>query len=167
MLFTTKFNVSKKYIILLSLFSSIMTFAQINTQKSKTMNDIIKFNEVSQFGYSEYVEIDLGTSKMLILSGQLALDAYGNTVGLGNFEQQAEYIFSSIKKILEKAGGSTHDIVKLNNYFTDISNLPLYRIIRNKYINTVKPPAQTSVEVKQLFRKDVLLEVEITAIIKK
>jgi enamine deaminase RidA (YjgF/YER057c/UK114 family) len=128
---------------------------------------MIKFNEVSRFGYSEYVEIDLGAAKMLVLSGQLALNADGNTVGLGNFEQQTEYIFSAIKRILEKAGGSTKDIVKLNNYFIDISNLPLYRTIRNKYINIANPPAQTSVEVKQLFRKDVLLEVEITAVIKK
>jgi 2-iminobutanoate/2-iminopropanoate deaminase len=137
------------------------------TQKSKTNNDMIKFNEVSQFGYSEYVEIDLGAAKMVILSGQLALNADGNTVGLGNFEQQAEYIFSAIRRILEKVGGSTNDIIKLNNYFTDISNLPLYRTIRNKYINTANPPAQTSVEVTQLFRKDVLLEVEVTAVIKK
>lgn len=125
----------------------------------------LKFNDISPFGYSEYIEIDLGTAKMLVFSGQLALDAKGNTVGLGNFEQQAEYIFSSIKKTLEKAGGSMKNIVKLNNYFVDITNLPLYRAIRNKYIDTTQPPAQTSVEVKQLFSKEVLLEVELTAII--
>lgn len=53
----------------------------------------LKFNDISRYGYSEYVEIDLGTAKMLVFSGQLALDAEGNTIGLGNFEQQAEYIF--------------------------------------------------------------------------
>lgn len=58
------------------------------------------------------------------------------------------------------------NIIKLNNYFTDISNLPIFRTIRNKYIDTLQPPAQTSVEVKQLFRADVMLEIEITAIIK-
>ena len=125
----------------------------------------IRYNDISSFGYSQYVEIDLGTSKMLILSGQLALDAEGNTVGLNNFEHQAEFIFSTIEKILRRAGGDMGNIVKLNNYFSDISNLPKYRTIRNRYIDTTKPPAQTSVEVKQLFRKDVMLEVEVTAVI--
>lgn len=125
----------------------------------------LQFHDISPFGYSEYVDIDLGTAKMLVFSGQLALDVKGNTVGLGNFEQQAEFIFSSIKKTLEKAGGSMKNIIKLNNYFVDIANLPLYRTIRNKYIDTTQPPAQTSVEVKQLFSKEVLLEVELTAVI--
>lgn len=125
----------------------------------------LQFHDISPFGYSEYVEIDLGVAKMLVFSGQLALDAKGNIVGLGNFEQQTEFIFSSIKKTLEKAGGSMKNIIKLNNYFVDIVNLPLYRTIRNKYIDTTQPPAQTSVEVKQLFSKEVLLEVELTAVI--
>lgn len=125
----------------------------------------LKFNDISAFGYSEYVEIDLGMAKMLVFSGQLALDSAGNIVGVGNFEQQAEFIFSSIKKTLERAGGSIKNIIKLNNYFVDISNLPLFRTIRNKYIDMAQPPAQTSIEVKQLFSKDVLLEVELTAII--
>ncbi|WP_228455339.1 RidA family protein [Chryseobacterium sp. Tr-659] len=140
-----------------------------NAQANKitpNKNIMVKHNEISQFGYSEYVEINLGTAKMLVFSGQLALDANGNTVGLGNFEQQAEYIFSNIQKKLAKAGGSMKNIIKLNNYFTDISHLPTFRTIRNKYINTAQPPAQTSVEVKQLFRPDVLLEIEVTAVIK-
>ncbi|OPC66672.1 endoribonuclease L-PSP [Elizabethkingia bruuniana] len=127
---------------------------------------MVRHHEISQFGYSEYVEIDLGTAKMLVFSGQLALDSNGNTVGVGNFEQQAEHIFSTIQKKLEQEGGSMKNIVKLNNYFTDISNLPAFRTIRNKYIDTAQPPAQTSVEVKQLFRKDVMLEVEFAAVIK-
>ncbi|NIG54555.1 RidA family protein [Chitinophaga sp. Cy-1792] len=127
---------------------------------------MIKHNEISQFGYSEYVEIDLGTAKMLFFSGQLALDPDGNTVGVGDFELQTEYIFSNIQQKLQTAGGNMKDIIKLNNYFTDISNLPSFRLIRNRYIDTTRPPVQTSVEVKQLFRADVLLEIEVTAVIK-
>lgn len=143
----------------------LVNTAIVNAQNSNK-NNMVKHHEISQFGYSEYVEIDLGTAKMLVFSGQLALDSDGNTVGVGNFEQQAAYIFSTIQKKLEKAGGSMKNIVKLNNYFTDISNLPAFRTIRNKYIDTTQPPAQTSVEVKQLFRADVMLEVELTAVIK-
>lgn len=155
------------YIIILILAFANTVSANAQTTKHKSnKNTMVKHHEISQFGYSEYVEIDLGTAKMLVFSGQLSLDSDGNTVGIGNFEQQAEYIFSTIKKKLEKAGGSMKDIIKLNNYFTDISNLPAFRTIRNKCIDTRQPPAQTSVEVKQLFRADVMLEVEFTAVIK-
>jgi 2-iminobutanoate/2-iminopropanoate deaminase len=152
-------------ILILSIGNAVAANAQI-TKQTSNKNSMVKHHGISQFGYSECVEIDLGTAKMLVFSGQLALDRNGNTVGVGNFEQQAEYIFSAIQKKLEKTGGSMKDIVKLNNYFTDISNLPAFRTIRNKYIDTTQPPAQTSVEVKQLFREDVMLEVELTAVIK-
>ncbi|HWW42175.1 RidA family protein [Pedobacter sp.] len=151
-------------ILILASVNAIAADAQ-TTKQTSNKNNMVKHHEISQFGYSEYVEIDLGTAKMLVFSGQLALDNDGNTVGAGNFEQQAEYIFSSIQKKLEKAGGSLKNIIKLNNYFTDISNLPAFRTIRNKYIDTTQPPAQTSVEVKQLFRADVMLEVEFMAVI--
>lgn len=152
-------------ILVLAFINPIITNSQTTKETSKK-NNMIKHHEISQFGYSEYVEIDLGNARMLIFSGQLALDKNGNTVGIGNFEQQAEYIFKNIQKKLENAGGSIKNIVKLNNYFTDISNLPAFRTIRNRYIDTTQPPAQTSVEVKQLFRADVMLEVEFTAVIK-
>lgn len=155
----------RKILLILVLGTSVVTNAQI-TKTSSNKNNMVKHHEISPFGYSEYVEIDLGIAKMLVFSGQLALNSNGNTVGVGNFEQQAEYIFSTIQKKLEQAGGSMKNIIKLNNYFTDISNLPAFRTIRNKYIDTAQPPAQTSVEVKQLFRKDVMLGVEFTAVIK-
>lgn len=65
------------------------------TKQTSNKNNMVKHHEISPFGYSEYVEIDLGTAKMLVFSGQLALDSDGNTVGVGNFEQQAAYIFSA------------------------------------------------------------------------
>lgn len=128
---------------------------------------MLKFNDITPIGYAQYVEIDLGIAKMIILSGQVAVDMEGNTLGKENFEQQTECIFTTIKKILEKAGGNMDNIVKLNNYLTDISNLPLFRNVRDRHINTAHPPASTAVEVSRLFRDDILLEIEATAIIDK
>src|SRR5262245_56173955 len=127
---------------------------------------MLKFNDIAS-GYAQYVEIDLGTAKMVIISGQVPIDAEGNTVGVGNFEQQTEFVFSSIKKILEKAGGRFENVAKLTNYLTDISNLPVFRQVRDRYVNSVQPPASSSVEVSGLARKDLLVEVEVTAVINK
>ena len=127
---------------------------------------MVKFKDISA-GYSKYVEVDLGDSKMIILSGQVAFDANGNTVGKDNFEQQAEHIFQSIKSIVEKAGGSMENVIKLTNYLTDVSNLPVFKKVRDRYINTAQPPASTTMEVSKFVKDDLLLEVEVTAIISK
>ena len=128
---------------------------------------MISFNDITPVGYAQYVQIDLGPVIMVIMSGQVAIDKEGNIVGRGNFALQAELIFSSIKNIVEKAGGGMDNIVKLNNYLTDMSNLPLFKNVRDKYVNTAQPPASTTVEVSRFIREDLLLEIEAVAIINK
>lgn len=128
---------------------------------------MISFNDIMPVGYAQYVEIDSGSARMVVMSGQVAIDAEGNIIGKGDFEQQAEFIFSSIKKIVEKAGGSIDNVIKLNNYLIDISNLSLFKKVRDKYVNTSHPPASTTVEVSRFIREDLLLEIEAVAIIDK
>jgi reactive intermediate/imine deaminase len=118
-------------------------------------------------GYSHAAEIDLGKSKMLILSGQVALDAEGKIVGENNFEQQTEQVFKNIKAIVEDSGGTMNDLVKITIYLRDISTIVKFREIRNKYLNVNNPPASTLVEISDLARDEFLLEVEATAVILK
>ena len=118
-------------------------------------------------GYSHAAEIDLGKSKMLIISGQVALDAAGKVVGEHDFEQQAEQVFKNIKSIVENSGGSMNDVVKFTFYLRDVSNIGKVRLVRDRFINTANPPASTLVEVSDLFRDEFLLEVEATAVIPK
>lgn len=127
---------------------------------------MVKFNDIGG-GYSKYVEIDLGTAKMIVMSGHVAMDGEGKNVGEGNMEQQAEFIFSAIKSIVEKAGGSMANIIKLTNYLTDIAQLPEFKTVRDKYVNTAQPPASTTLEVSGFVRKEWLLEVEAMAVISK
>lgn len=49
---------------------------------------------------------------------------------------------------------------------TDISKAPDFRKVRDKYVNLQNPPVSSLVEVSRLFRDDVLIEVEATAVIK-
>lgn len=118
-------------------------------------------------GYSHAAEIDLGKSKMLIISGQVALDAEGKVVGLNNFDQQADQVFKNIKAIVESSGGTMNDVVKLTFYLRDVSNIVKVREVRDRYVNTASPPASTLVEVSDLFRDEFLLEIEATAVISK
>ena len=118
-------------------------------------------------GYSHAAEIDLGKSKMLIISGQVAMDAEGRVVGMNNFEQQADQVFKNIKTIVESSGGTMNDVVKLTFYLRDVSNIVKVREVRDRYVNTASPPASTLVEVSDLFRDEFLLEIEATAVITK
>ncbi len=148
-----------------NLFTLVLITASIHCYAQN--NSITKFMEVSPSGYSQYVEIDLGNATMILISGQVPLDAQGNTVGKGDLAKQIEQTFINIKNIVEKAGGTMDDIVKLNNYLLDLSQIQLLREIRSKYINTKNPPASTAVQVSRLFREDILVEIEATVVIPK
>jgi 2-iminobutanoate/2-iminopropanoate deaminase len=116
-------------------------------------------------GYSHAVLIPMGDSKMILLSGQVPLDKNGNLVGAGDFAKQVEQVFQNIKNALSELGASMNDIVKTNYYVTDLKQVPTIRTIRNKFINVDQPPASTLVGVTGLFRDDIMIEVEVTAIV--
>lgn len=118
-------------------------------------------------GYSHAAVIDLGNCKMVILSGQVALDPKGNLIGKDDIVKQTMQIFQNIRNIVEAAGGNMNHLVKLGYFTTDLSNLQAIRNIRDQFINTKTPPASTLVQVSKLFRDDLLIEIEATAIIPK
>jgi enamine deaminase RidA (YjgF/YER057c/UK114 family) len=45
----------------------------------------------------------------------------------------------------------------------DATQLPAVREVRDEFINTHQPPASTAVEVRRLFRDDLLIEVDAVA----
>lgn len=154
----------KKIVVLVFTSMFLFSFSQ------STMNHIEYKNTEKVFtikGLSQSVSIDCGTSNMILLSGQVPLDAKGNLVGIDNVEKQTEQIFKNIEIILKEYGGTGKDIIRLGIFITDISKTPDFRKVRDLYINLQNPPVSSLVEVSKLFRDDVLIEVEATAIIKK
>jgi enamine deaminase RidA (YjgF/YER057c/UK114 family) len=151
-------------IFLLVLFTSTVMWAQEDTSRVRFMNPT---SVSSPRGYSHASIVDLGNSKMIILSGQVPLDRQGNLIGKGDFRKQAEQVFRNIKSIVTEAGGTMDHIVKLGIFLVDAGEIQTLREVRDTVINLKNPPASTLVEVKGLFRPDVLIEIEATAIIPK
>jgi enamine deaminase RidA (YjgF/YER057c/UK114 family) len=118
-------------------------------------------------GYSQVARIDLGNSVMLLISGQVPLDKQGNLIGMDDFARQTEQVFTNIKNIIEEAGGTMNHLAKLSYFIKDVSKIQLLRDIRDKFIYTQTPPASTLVEVSKLYRDDVMIEIEATAVIPK
>jgi reactive intermediate/imine deaminase len=114
------------------------------------------------FGYSHVVDAPAG--RVVYLSGQVPLDATGRLVGEGDFAAQVRQVFENLTAALEAADSSWNDVVKLNYFVRDVSQVASLRTIRDEYVNVDQPPASTLVEVSRLFRDDVLVEIEAVAI---
>lgn len=152
----------KKILALACTVTFLFSFSQ------KTMNPVEYKSSPKVFnikGLSQSVSIDCGNSKMILLSGQVPLNSEGNLVG-NTIEEQAHQVFKNIENILKEYGGTGKDIIKLGIFTTDIKKTPDFRKVRDLYINLQNPPVSTLVEVNRLFRDDVLIEVEATAVIK-
>ena len=114
-------------------------------------------------GYTHVVEA--GKGRTIYISGQVALDRSGNVVGRGDFRAQTEQVFENIKAGLEAVGASFKDVVKINIYVTDISQLPVFREVRDKYTDKENPPASSMVEIRRLVREEFLVEIDATAVL--
>jgi enamine deaminase RidA (YjgF/YER057c/UK114 family) len=101
----------------------------------------------------------------LYVAGQVALDSAGRVVLAGDFRAQAVQVFENLRRALAAGGSTFRDVVKLNYYVVDAAQVPVLREVRDRYVNTAAPPASTLVEVRRLFRDDMLLEVEAVAIV--
>ena len=55
------------------------------------------------------------------ISGMTAHDLAGNVVGDGSMYDQSRRTFEKIKHLVEAAGGTMNDIIKVNIYVTDIT----------------------------------------------
>lgn len=114
-------------------------------------------------GYSQAVEVRRG--RIIYVAGQVALDQSGKVVGEGDMRAQAQQTFENLRNALEASGATFENVVKLNYYFSDITQLAVVREVRDKFINAANPPASTAVEVKRLFREPFLIEVEAVAVV--
>lgn len=114
-------------------------------------------------GYSHVAEASGG--KTIYISGQVALDQDRSLVGANDLRAQTQQVFTNLKIALEAAGADFSHVVKLNFFLLDISQLPVIREVRDQFVNTQGPPASSAVEVRRLFRDDLLIEVDAIAVV--
>jgi len=101
---------------------------------------------------------------ILFVSGQVPLDDDGDLVAPGDFDGQARRTFENLGRVLDEAGGTFGDIVKVTVYLTDMARLPDYGRIKAEYIRG-RPPASTAVGVTALAIPGLMIEVEATAVL--
>ena len=108
------------------------------------------------------------TGNLVFLSGQVPFDGDGNVVGVGDLRQQTRQVFENIKGILQEAGSTFQDVVKMTTFFTvditDHDKVSDYFEVRREYFGDHKP-CSTGVQVSALVDPDLMLEVEVIALL--
>jgi enamine deaminase RidA (YjgF/YER057c/UK114 family) len=102
--------------------------------------------------------------RLIFISGQLARDASGTVVGVGDMAAQIEQVGRNIEASLAAAGASLSDLVRTTTYTTDIEEYFRHVEVRMRYFGAGMPTS-TTVEVRRLSHSDFLVEVEALAII--
>ena len=102
--------------------------------------------------------------RVICLSGQLAWDKDGNTVGPGDMRAQFRQVGENIKAALAAAGAGLEHIVKTNTYVTDMDAFFTCVDIRGEYFGPGFPTS-TTVEVSRLADPDAMIEIEAIAVV--
>jgi 2-iminobutanoate/2-iminopropanoate deaminase len=96
-------------------------------------------------------------------SGQIPLTAEGELV-TGDISEQTHQVFKNLKAVLEEAGASLETVVKATAFLKDMNSFADFNDVYGQYFAEHKP-ARSCVEVARL-PKDVLIEIEVIALIK-
>lgn len=105
----------------------------------------------------------LKVGNQVYISGMTARQSDGETV-LGQEYEQSQVIFQKIKDLIEAAGGSLNNIIKMTIFVTNIANNAAVWKARKEFFEG-DFPACTLVEVKSLAKPEILLEIEAIAIV--
>jgi enamine deaminase RidA (YjgF/YER057c/UK114 family) len=113
-----------------------------------------------QYGYSRAVRV----GNLVFVAGTTAVDDTGAVVGKGNPGDQARFIFQKIERALIQAGSSLRDVVRVRTFITDISRWEDVARAQGNVFGDIRPAA-TLVQVSALVSPDLLVEIEVDAVV--
>ena len=135
-----------------------MTFN--SEEKSKRLNVSSGNKWEDLVGYSRVVKV----GNIIEVAGTTATDENGKVVGPNNVYVQARYIFQKIESYLKSVGASLDDVVRTRMFVTDINFWQEIGKAHNEFFHDIKPAA-SMLEVSRLIDPELLIEIEVTAII--
>ena len=111
-------------------------------------------------GYSRAVRM----GPFVFVSGTTAVDDAGNLVGPGDAYAQASFIFQKINKALQATGASLKDVVRTRMYLINVADWEDVCRAHSEALSDVLP-VSTLVEVSALITPEMLVEIEVDALI--
>jgi 2-iminobutanoate/2-iminopropanoate deaminase len=106
----------------------------------------------------------LQVGNQIFLSGMTAGDNAGGVLGDGTPEDQSRQCLLKIKHLVEQAGGTLSDVVKLTVYLTDINHRADFGKARMEFFKDVMP-CSTLIEVSRFVQSELVVEVDAIAML--
>ena len=122
-----------------------------------TIHDIGVARQIA--AYSDAIEVGPNL-RWLLTSGTPGLATDGDLPK--DISGQAELAWKHVISMLERAGMTVADIVKVTQYLTRAEDIAAYGKVRTRFLGDVRPAAMLLV-IPELVRREFLVEVEIVA----
>ncbi len=113
-------------------------------------------------GYSRAVRV----GNHVFVAGTTSIDPIGNIVGKGDPYAQTKQILRNIESALRATGAKIEHVVRTRMYITDISMWEEVGKAHGEMFGDILP-ASTMVEVSRLIDPDMLVEIEVDAIVEE
>jgi aminoacrylate peracid reductase len=94
---------------------------------------------------------------ILYVSGTLALDAHGKTVGVGDAKAQTRHVLETIKSVVTAAGGTMADIAFNHIFLKDLADYAAMNEVYREYFPS-NPPARYCIRA-DLVKPEFLVEI--------
>ena len=96
---------------------------------------------------------------MLFVSGLTAHDANGKLVGGNDTAAQTCQILSNLKLVLDAAGATFDDVLKVTVFLTNVDDRAAINPVRQEFFGAARP-ASTLIEVSRLALPEMKVEIE-------
>jgi enamine deaminase RidA (YjgF/YER057c/UK114 family) len=113
-------------------------------------------------GYSHAV---VASGRMVVVSGQLPLDAGGTLVGESDPLAQARQVFANLARALNAAGATPATVVRLGFFLVDLADLADVRAARDEFLDAGPAPASSLVQVAGLVVPGARVEIDALAVV--
>ncbi len=104
---------------------------------------------------------------IVIVAGQVGIDATGEVVGAGA-EPQTKQAFENVRAVLEAAGCTMRDVVRLQTFLVHAGHIPEFMKARQEVFPLYFPdgayPPNTLLVVNRLVRPELVIEIEAMAV---
>lgn len=121
--------------------------------------------DITQSATSQAV-LSEGT-KLLHVSGQVALTVEGQLVGAGDLAAQTEQVLKNLTNVLESVGASAANVVRLRTFIVDFSpeQFPAVASAIGAFFGATTPSANSVIGVSALAMPGLLVEIEADAVL--
>ncbi|MBD2058357.1 RidA family protein [Oculatella sp. FACHB-28] len=113
-------------------------------------------------GYSRAVQV----GSLIYVSGTTAADTTGQILHVDDAYEQMVYVLKKIEAALKQLDSSLQDVVRTRVYVTNMDDIEQVTKAHCEFFGKIRP-ANTLVEVSRLATPEMLVEVEVDAVVQE